>query len=45
MRGLTKMDKWKNEEVGRRVGMSENMSDRVNRKVLKWFVDVERMSG
>ena len=39
------MDKWKNENVRRRVNVRENVSDRVDRKVFKRCGHVERMSG
>ena len=35
----------RNEVVRRRVGVSEKLSKRVDRKVLKWFGHVERMGG
>ena len=35
---------WRNEEVRCRNGVREKMSDSPYRKVLKWFVHVERMS-
>ena len=45
MCGVTRMDSWRTEVVRRKVGVSEKMSDRVDRKVLKCFRHVERMSG
>ena len=41
---VTKMHRWRNEGVRRRVDRRENMSDGVNRKVLQWFGHVERLS-
>ena len=35
----------RNEVVRRRVGVSEKLSKRVDRKVLKWFGHVERMGS
>ena len=34
---VTKMDRWRKEEVRRRVGLREKMSDRVDWNVFKWF--------
>ena len=42
---MTWMDRWRNREVRRKVGVRERISGRVDRKVLKWFGHVERMSG
>ena len=39
------MDRGGNDEVRCRVGVRDKMSDTVDRKVLKWFGHVERMSG
>ena len=45
MCGVTRWDRLRNEEVRERVGVPEKMSNRVDRKVLKWFGHVERMGG
>ena len=42
---VTRMDRVRNEVVRERVGVSENLSKRVDRKVLKWFGHVERMGS
>ena len=34
--GVNRMDKWRS-DVRRREGVSESLSDRVNRKVSKWL--------
>lgn len=38
------MDRWCKEEVMQRVDVRDNMSDIVDRDVLKWFGHMERMS-
>ena len=43
--GVTRMDRVRNEVVRERVGVSEKLSKRVDRKVLKWFGHVERMGN
>ena len=45
VRGVTRMNRVMNEEVRCKVGLREKMGYRLNRKVLKRFVQVERMSG
>ena len=45
MCGVTRMDRLRNEVVRERVGVDEKLSERVDRKVLKWYGHVERMSG
>ena len=40
---LTWMDTWRNEDIWRRIGVRDKISDRV--KVLQWFGHVEGMSG
>ena len=40
---LNKMDIVTDEVVRRRVGVSEKMTERMDRKVFKWFGHVERM--
>ena len=45
MCGVTRMDRVRNEVVRERVGVSEKLSKRVDRKVLKWFGHVERMGN
>ena len=42
---VTKMDRVRNEVVRERVGVTESLSKRVDRKVFKWFGHVERMGG
>ena len=44
MCGVTRMESRRNEEVRRKVSVKEDMSERVDRKMLKWFGHVERMS-
>ena len=43
--GATRMERLGNEEVRRRVGVKEKTGGRVDRKILKWFGHVKRMSG
>ena len=38
------MDRWRNDEVGRKLGVREKVSDRMDRKVLKRLRYVERTS-
>ena len=45
MYGVTRLDRMRNEVVRERVGVPEKLSNRVDRKVLKWFGHVERMGG
>ena len=45
MCGVTRWDRLRNETVRERVGVSEPMSERVDRKILKWFGHVERMGN
>ena len=45
MCGVTRMDRVRNEVVRERVGVPERLSERVDRKVLKWFGHVERMGN
>ena len=45
MCGMTRMDRLRNEVVRERLGVEEKLSERVDRKVLKWYWHVERMSG
>ena len=42
---VTRMDRLRNEVVRERVGVRENMSKRVDRKMLKWFGHIERMKS
>ena len=44
MCGVTRLDRITNEEIRRRVGVEVELSERVNRSVLRWFGHVERMS-
>ena len=43
--GVTRMNRWSNVRVRRRVGVHEELSGRVDRKVLKWYGHVERMDS
>ena len=43
MCGVTRWNRMRNVVVRERVGVTEKMSKRVDRKVLKWFRHVERM--
>ena len=43
MCGVTRLDRERNEDVRRRVGVEVELSERVNRSVLGWFGHVERM--
>ena len=43
MYGVTRLDRMRNEVVRERVGVPEKLSNRVDRKVFKWFGHVERM--
>ena len=45
MCGAARMDRGRNEELKRKVGVKEKLSDRVDRKVLKCFGYVERLGG
>ena len=47
MCGLTRICRWRNEEVSRwRIaGAREKMNDRADRKVLMWFGHAERVGG
>ena len=42
--GVTRMDRVRNEKMSRRVGVREERSDGVDRKVLRFFVHEEHMS-
>ena len=42
---VTRVYRWSNEKMRRRVDVREQMNDRVDRKALEWFGHVERMSG
>ena len=44
MVGVTQIDRVKNEEVHRRVGIERELAGRVDRKVLRWFGHGERMN-
>ena len=39
----TRRDRVKNEENRRKAGMEETLAEKVNRRVLQWFGQVERM--
>ena len=41
--GVSRMDRVRNEEVRRRVGIEWELSSRVDQRVLRWFGHVERM--
>ena len=45
MRGVTRWNRWISEVVSERVGLSESLSKRVDRKVLKWLGYVEPMGS
>ena len=45
MCGVTRMHRWRNDEVRRRVCVRQKMSHTVDRRVLKRFRQVKRMSG
>lgn len=42
---MTRMDRWRNEEVRQRVGVREETSDIMGWNVLNWFGHVEHTSG
>ena len=42
---VTSIDRWRIEQVRSTVGVIENLSDRVDGNILKWFRHVERVSG
>ena len=41
--GVSRMDRFKNEEVRRRAGIERELASRVDQRVLRWFGHVERM--
>ena len=41
--GLLRMDRVRNEEVCRKVGIERELASRVAQRVLRWFEHVERM--
>ena len=41
--GVSRMDRVRNEEVRRRVGIEMELASRVDQRVLRWFGHVERM--
>ena len=43
--GVSRLDRLRNDVVRERVGVPEKLSNRVDRKVLKWFGHVERMGS
>ena len=45
MAGVTVMDRVRNEEIRRRVGVEKDLADRVDERVLGWFGHVERMEN
>ena len=41
--GVSRMDRVRNEEVGRRAEIERELSSRTDHRVLRWFGHVERM--
>ena len=41
--GVSRMDRVRNVEVRRRAGIERELASRVDKRVLRWFVHVERM--
>ena len=41
--GVSRLDRVRNEEVRRRAGLERELASRVDQRVLKWFLQVERM--
>ena len=41
--GMSRMDRVRNEEVHRRVGIGKELVSRVDQRVLRWFAHVQRM--
>ena len=41
--GVSRMDRFRNEEVRRRAGIERELASRADQKVLRWFGHVERM--
>ena len=41
--GVSRMDRVRNEEVGRRVGIESELACRADQRVLRWFRHIERM--
>ena len=42
---VSRMDRVRNEEVRRRLGIERELMSRANQRVLRWFWHVERMDG
>ena len=42
--GVSRMDRVRNEEVGRRAGIERELASRADQRVLRWFGLVERMN-
>ena len=43
MMGVTKWDRIRNEEIRRRVGIEETLAEKVDKRLSRWFGQVERM--
>ena len=41
--GLSRIDRVRNEEVCKRAGIERELASRSDQRVLRWFIDVERM--
>ena len=41
--GVSRLDRFRNEEVGRRAGIERESAYRADQRVLRWFGHVERM--
>ena len=41
--GVSRIDRVRNEEVRRRAGIERKLASRADQRVLRWFVNVERM--
>ena len=45
MAGVSRLDRFRNEEVRERTGVRKDLATRVDRNVLRWFGHVERMDN
>ena len=45
MAGVTRLDRIRNEEVRRRMGVGRELAAQVDRSVLRWFGHMERMEN
>ena len=43
MVGVTRWDRISNEEIQRRAGIEETLAEKIDKRVLRWFGNVERM--